>query len=335
MKKQKILISLIIFACILMVATIVNAADVTAEKIVSSTDGSISFLFSNLDLESDNEYEWSISKKSNETSDDWYSLNDLDVEKNEATVNVLVTNEKNLEILKSTNTAYISIRKKNETTNILNSYKVDLTVPLLKAYKYVYVLGENDDNVERIQGLYGITGKDISYIFQKIEDPDIVNNYIDNNHNLNNLKLAEEKDMPELNDSRWKNLIHTDAWGDTTDKIKKVLNLEDGLYYLWLTGKSDSVKTINGYAVIEIGTVTKINKEEPKQDTDKEDIKNDETSQTTQKNQTITAQKDQTTATYKTLPNTGIGMALIGSVILVIVGGIALLAKYHKYRDIK
>ena len=62
----------------------------------------------------------------------------------------------------------------------------------------------------------------------------------------------------------------------------------------------------------------------------KEEVKEDEKG-----NEGQTNSKDPTVAPNKTLPNTGLSIALIGGILLVIVGGVALLAKYHKLRDVK
>ena len=105
---------------------------------------------------------------------------------------------------------------------------------------------------------------------------------------------------------------------------------DNELYILYIKAKDSNSKIIYGYKIWPFD-----GKKVAESYTDNKDTN---TPSNTQKQETVVPaidKKDTTTATYKTLPNTGLGMALIGSVILVIVGGIALLAKYHKYRDVK
>lgn len=67
----------------------------------------------------------------------------------------------------------------------------------------------------------------------------------------------------------------------------------------------------------------------------KENEKSNDGQDDTKSNDGQTYTKDPTVAPNKTLPNTGLSVALIGSLLLVVVGGVAVLAKYHKLRDVK
>lgn len=333
-KNKRIVVSVIVFAFILLIATISNAAEVKVEKVVPSTDGGINFIFSELSLESGANYQWAIEKSQNVTITNWYDVLAPEYDTGTVKVSVLSTNANHLEILKSTDTAYITIRKVGETTNLLDAYQVDLTLPLLKAYTYVYVLGQNDDNVEQIKGPYGMNNANISYMFEKIEDANIVNKYIDNNHDLTQLELAGIGDIPNLNNSQWKTVKHTYAWGYVTEDIKDELNLEDGLYYLWLKGSDTGVKTVYGQAIIEVGTVTKITSTtDGGKDTTEGNNENKETPKTEQ--QTSTTGKTDSTIANKILPNTGISIAIVGTILLVTILGIGALAKYYTYKDVK
>ena len=154
------------------------------------------------------------------------------------------------------------------------------------------------------------------------------------------LSLKGYDDFPSLTNSLWKS-AHQGVFESSDARILyNELPTEEGLYYLWLKGSGTDIKSVYGQAIIEVGTVTKITTEQPKTDkTDKTD--NTETGNkpatTTDKTTSTPTTKatDTTTATYKTLPNTGVSMVLIGSILLMIIGVIALLSKYHKYKDIK
>lgn len=154
------------------------------------------------------------------------------------------------------------------------------------------------------------------------------------------LNLKDYDEFPSLTDTSWKS-AHEGVFQNSDARIlMNELPSEGGLYYLWLKGSGTGIKTVYGQAIIEVGTVTKIKKEDKQDETpsSQTDENNDSKGNNNQKQETpssTTGKKDTTTATYKTLPNTGLSVALIGSILLVIVGGLALLAKYHKYRDVK
>lgn len=194
MKKQKILLSVIIFAFILLIATIVNAADITAEQIVTSTDGSMDYLIKGLNLEEGSSYEWAIEKTSNATIENWYEILNPEYSTGTVKISLLTSNQKQLDVLKSTDTGYITIRKVGEDTNIIQNYKIDLKLPLLKTYtvyKDTWFDTAPTNPAYDIKKIYGILAKDMSFMWEKITDADIVNNYIDNNHDLSRIKSKE------------------------------------------------------------------------------------------------------------------------------------------------
>lgn len=190
MKKQKILISIIIFAFILLIATISNAA-VTADQIVTSTDGSVEYLIKGLDLEEGSSYEWAIEKTSNATINNWYEILNPEYSTGTVRISLLTSNQNQFNVLKSTDTGYITIRKIGEDTNIIRDYKINLRLPLLKTYtvyKDTWFDTAPTNPAYDIGKIYGILAKDISFMWEKITDADIVNNYIDNNHDLSRIE---------------------------------------------------------------------------------------------------------------------------------------------------
>jgi len=154
------------------------------------------------------------------------------------------------------------------------------------------------------------------------------------------LNLKDYDEFPSLTDTSWRS-AHEGVFLNSDARIlMNELPSEGGLYYLWLKGSGTGIKTVYGQAIIEVGTVSKINKDEKKEENTSSEIdKKDNSKETTAKKDSTPAQttgkKDTTVAPNKTLPNTGLSVALIGSILLVVVGGVALLARYHKYRDVK
>ncbi len=368
MKKKNVILSVLVFIGILLISTISNGAEeIKVEKSVPSTDGSIVFLFSGLTLEDGASYQWAIEKSSTATIENWYSVNAPNYTTGEIQINVNATEKNHLSILKSTDTAYITIKKVDEETNLVEPYKVDLTLPLLKTYMITksswYGTAPNNPAHE-IKTIYGIKSENVKFLWEKIDDADIVNNYIDNNHDLSGLKLKGIESFPSLTNTKWKS-VHE----------RGVIHLneeptEDGLYYLWFMGNDTDIKTIKGYAIMEIGKVEKIVNKAPAtenqggntqtpstggQSTDTQNPQESGNSGATNQNPTSGNQNngssteqtpstgtsstqkvadDGTTAKTK-LPNTGKGIILVMAMILIIITGGISKIKYNTYKDIK
>ena len=332
-KKILMILAIIVIAIILLVTNqnSVKAAEVTVEKIVTNTDGSIDYIIKGLTLEEGESYQWAIEKAQNATITNWYDVTAPEYSNGTIKISVLSTNANHLAILKATDTAYITIRKKDETTNVLSEQKVDLTLPLLKAYTV-----KNTGNTLKsltafeITGVYGIVGSNVSYKLEKISDANIVNNYIDNNHDLSGLKLKGIESFPSLSDTSWKS-INRDPFG-SYGITNGNLPTEDGLYYIWLKNSSTGIKTVYGQAVVEVGEVKKI---QNSKDTDgnEETPKETTTEQTDDKKDNTGKVIDTTTAT-KILPNTGKEI-VIGIVFALGVISLVIYTKCKKYKDIK
>lgn len=333
MKKQRMIVSVIVFAFMLLIATISNATDIKVDKVVPSTDGAINFIFSGLVLENGANYQWAIEKSQNATIENWYDVLAPEYETGTVKVSVLSTNANHLEILKSTDTAYITIRKVGETSDILSNYKVDLTLPLLKIFtieKNVWYGSAPTNPAYDVTAIYGINAKNISYTWEKITDANVVNNYIDNNHDLSGLPLKGKESFPSLTDTSWKSIANNDTFNKSKGSIPyNQVPTENGLYYLWIQASDTNVKTLYGQAIIEVGNVTKIT-----ETTDKKDENKDNKDNKDNRNTTVTGKTDPTIAN-KILPNTGVSIAIIGTILLVIILGIGALAKYYTYKDVK
>lgn len=355
MKKQKILISLIIFAFILMIATIVNAADtftttdgIVVTKVVEGYKGDIDLKISNIELSSEGNYVWGISDTSVDTDvKRWFPLGNYNIRNNTATINLVTSENEILAILRKTNTAYIFIKNTKDESYIINNLEVDLTLPLyhscdlyewLKSY---YIIGGNLTSVEQWKGVtYNI--KNAYYKFKKITDSNLINKY--NNAIENGIPLEEvfqitESDIEDV-EADWQNCTRDYNYPYT--KIdKEKLPTDDGLYILYIKAKDTDSKMLYGYKIWPIDgkkvPIDNNNKQDetPSSQTDENNGSKENNNQKQETPSSTTITKDPTTATFKTLPNTGLSIALIGSILLVIVGGVALLAKYHKYRDVK
>lgn len=318
----------------------VRAAEVTAEKVVTSTNGTVDYIIKGLELEQGASYQWAIEKSPTATITNWYDVSAPNYTTGEVRVSILSTNETQLEILKSTDTAYITIRKSNDTSNVLSSYKVDLTLPLLKSYvleKSIWYDRKTLGNpAYKVTGVYGIRGN-ISFKWEKITDSNIVNNYIDNNHDLSGLKLKGRESFPSLSDTSWKSVVKSIA--GEYQILNREIPEEDGLYYIWLQGSAEGTKTIYGQTVVEVGKVTKIEKNSETENNNGKDS-NVETSSGGTNNKTgieaskINTVSDSTTAT-KILPNTGKKVMLVVILSMLVIISLIIYRKCKEYRDIK
>lgn len=334
MKRRNIICFAIVFIIIILIATISNATDITVQKLVPSTDGSITFNFSNLELEEEQDYQWAIEKSKTAKIENWYDIMNPNYKKGEVQINVNATNKNQLAVLKSTDTAYITIRKAGETTNLLEAYEVDLTLPLLKAFN------TKDSGLGGIElrTVYGISSKNIKCYWEKITDAEVINNYIDSNHDLSRLKLKNIESFPSLSNTNWKlpsfrSETITSIYA--SDKPK-----EDGLYYLWLMANDTNAKTIKGYAICEIGEVKKITNSTNKEpEASGENTSN--VDKTTKPTTTPTSSSGKTatttdaTTSKKQIPFAGKGVALVVSILVILIIGYISRTKYNSYKDIK
>ena len=277
LKTKKLIIALMLLLAVLLIPNMVKATDdeITIDRITTSTDGSISFVIKGLELDNTSNYEWNIEKIITTEKENWYQATAPDYENGEIRIDVNASNAKQLKVLKSVDNAYISIRKVGETKLILEDEKVDLTLPLLSTYKVtksVWYGTAPKNPAYEVRTIYGMNKNNVAYCFDKITDADLVNNYIDNNHNLEGLNLATISEIPDLSDTRWKSVTKKSNTFDYSEIENTDLPTEDGLYYLWLKGNDseNGVKTIYGYTIIEIGEVKKIDKTDTDTDNDDE-----------------------------------------------------------------
>ena len=113
-KKILMILAIIVIAIILLVTNqnSVKAAEVTVEKIVTNTNGSIDYIIKGLTLEEGASYQWAIEKVQNATITNWYEVTAPEYSTGTIRISVLSTNANHLAILNTTDTAYITIRKK-------------------------------------------------------------------------------------------------------------------------------------------------------------------------------------------------------------------------------
>ena len=344
-KNKKIILSVIIFAFILLITTISNATEtfttddgIVATKKVEGYNGSIEIQFSNIPLNSEGNYVWAIGETS--VKDDiakWYSLGDFSVSNKTAKISLVVTERGILNILRKTNTAYLSIKDTKTENYIVDTLQVDLTLPPYHAFNLYewlgnyYLIGGSLSSVDQWEGAtYNI--KNAYYKFVKVTDESLINKYneaVQNKTSIENVFSITVDDVENITD--WENCTSDHTYPYT--KIdKEKLPTDDGLYILYMKAKDADSKMVYGYRIwplepktISTGTQGSINGNT---------AGGDENNKNTITGNNATEKTDPTVAN-KILPNTGASIAIIGTIVLVIVLGIGALAKYHTYKDVK
>ncbi len=361
MTKAKILmIFFVIVSSLIIFPNKTNAVTVTSEKVVTSTNGSVDYIIKGLELEEQASYQWAIEKTQDAQITNWYDVTAPDYTTGTIKISISISNENQLAILKTTDTAYVTVRKVGETINLLENYKVDLSLPILKTFG----TGKSDvyRGIYEIVTIYGMKASNVSFKFEKITDVNIINNYIDNNHDLSGLDLKGIENFPSLSDTTWKSVHQKYSYNVESEKgqiIDTEVPAENGLYYLWLLGNEDGIKTLYGQAIVEVGEVTKINTNTGNNDNSNSNNNNNNQNQQTsgitnsgtsnsgtKDNKTSNSgttnngiqnnsnQKDTTIATG-TMPKAGITTGII--LIEISVVGIVIFTyyRYNKLKDIK
>ena len=346
MTKAKILmIIVLVISSVLVLPNMAMATTetVTAEKIVTSTNGSVEYIIKGLNLDEGSSYQWAIEKTKEADRTNWYDVTAPEYSAGSIRITISAGNKELLTILKSTDIAYVTVRKAGETSNILENYKVDLSLPVLKVfnvYKSAWYHSTNTNPAYEINTIYGMKASNVSFKWEKITDANIINSYIDNNHDLSGLNLKGIESFPSLSDTSWKS-VHQKY--DNMELETGIINnneepTEYGLYYLWLKGSAEDVKTIYGQAVLEVGEVEKIN-ENVSNNNGGSDNKQEETKQQTSEssnnqNYQTTGSNDQTTAKGE-LPKAGVSVGIVTTLILVLGVAILVYFRYNKLKDIK
>ena len=287
MKKTKAIAMIVVF--IMLVSTILNCVaigsvnaeeTVNIKKVVTSTNGTVEYEISGLEIEEGHEYQWGIVKTKGDTINDdkWNDV--LAPNFNTKTIKATVDSTKYLDILKASDDAYISVKEKGKTTNILDEAKVDLSLPLGKSYSVEkskwYNRNVPSNPAFSIDSVYGISPSEIQYGWEEITDASIINSYIDNNHDISGLNVKGKDEIPSDTSTIWKSITTIDSFG-TGGLKNSQLPADDGLYYLWLKNSSSNIKTVYGQVIVEIGEVKKVTNNTDGQNADNQNTDNQNT----------------------------------------------------------
>ena len=250
-RKNKTLLFSVIFLILLLIPGMVKATEqfttndgIVATKIVENTDGTIDFKFTNIELSAEGQYTWALGTTS--SADDvkkWYTLGDYSETKKSAVLSLTPSVSDIKKVLRTTDTAWLFIKDEGNENLIVDALKVDLKLPLLKAFKITKSTWYNpnvpNNPAWEISNTYSITK--YYYKMVKITDNSLIEQFNTNNGDLNSLPLATLEQAPEVG---WQTCMYTD------EVPNSAIPKDGGLYYLWVKGKDTDSKTVIGYTVV-------------------------------------------------------------------------------------
>lgn len=274
--QKKVILFIVLLLGILLIPSVVNGAykdtftatnGITAKKVVNNADGTIQLQFENIELVSGNSYTWSIGKTS-DVNNVSYTANLETISSTNKTVTIdLSTSVSSIAtLLKETNDAYISIKNATTGAYVVQALKIDLTLPAMKAFKVnkvtesnsnlAYTLSANGNATKTLPTTYGI--KDVSYKFVEITDVDVLTKYnkaITDKTDLSTLTCFATPD--KAGNSGWKTGTSNNTGSEEVSKtgiLASDIPTKQGVYYMWLKGEGQGIKTVYGYSIISVDT---------------------------------------------------------------------------------
>ena len=168
MKKTKyIILLLIVLLLVIVVPNTANATDgVDVTRTVTSNNGSMSFMFSGLTLDTTHEYQFGLTATTAAEVAEWYTI----TEYTESTINVAVlsTTDSMREVINLTDTGYITIKDVTADTIVLEPYAVDLKLPYLQVANFTVIENGTEYSYDYLFNI-GIRNADVSEAYYQYQ----------------------------------------------------------------------------------------------------------------------------------------------------------------------
>ena len=241
---KKVLVSLIILLLLIEISGItVNAANekivinktVTPYKDVTLEDGGgeIVININNFTPKKDANYKFKL--EFNELVTQWYDISQDNIDVHKMTIMLEKSKTDIFNILKITDEAYLTVQEiiNEETNTIIDKQKVDIKLPLSKAFK----VGHPAGGYNKIDCIYDLD--DIYYKYEKVNDEETLEKYLDSFKSIEDAQYIEGVYWGYYMD----NVIDTldmdgkcpqDGWEQLTDGVTSTKPSEEGLYFLWI-----------------------------------------------------------------------------------------------------
>lgn len=253
MKKIKVFVILIISILLLSLANFSNATTVNVSRDVYSNNGSMKFNFTGLSLDVTHEYEFGLTKTVASQVETWNLITEYTA--TTASIDVVTSNKKLIEVINAVDTGYITIKDKTTDKVVLNPYAVDLKIPYLQVTNYMVLSNGEDLNNKKINvPLRAGENSKAYYQYEKITDEKIIGKYKEiksKNGDMLQLQSMLKTQVPTSSWSSW------DYWGSffTTDGSgytqKTITAPSTGLYYMWVYFAGINVKDMYGCILVD------------------------------------------------------------------------------------
>lgn len=250
-KNTKFIVEILIFAIILFIGiTTVNAA-VEVTRNMYSNNGSMKFEFTGLTLDTTHEYEFGFTKTAATEVAKWHLITEYTETK--ATVDITGATNEFADVIRATETGYITIKDKTADTIVLQPYAVDISIPYLNITNYNVI--SNGKEFSRSSGMIQVnfwnnTNSDAYYQYEKITDENVISKFKEiknKNGDYNELSSLLKTQAPSSNWNTW------NAWYyDGTGCTERTVNVPDeGLYYMWIYLAGNNTRNLYGYILVD------------------------------------------------------------------------------------
>ena len=236
MTKVKYLIMLLVIAAFMLLLPNVSNAAVDYTRTIPSNEGTIKINFTGLELDIMKAYEFALVRQCG-TPENWFSIDD-GYTTSEATITLSSATSKIVEVLKATDTGFIYIREKDNTTGtyVLQAQRVDLKLPYLQSLEY----HKNNEEYNLVNMIYGSIGNSYQYTgaahtytkWEKVTNENLVEKFLSIKNNNGNITELEGS------------LPNPPTTGFNTDRTAYHKDKNDGLYLLWVKRTGENCKDI-------------------------------------------------------------------------------------------
>ena len=232
---------------------------VTIERKIETTNGSVSFILTGVNFEEGKEYEYTLSKTRGVPENARFIGISMDYSKKQVMITVtdesyFTTDKEKEYLIRKTNTAYLFVREKGTEKYILEKEMLNLELPLnsVTSVDVINNTGNVNDKglfigVSGSKVLYDFERENISYVFKKIDDTEIITKYQKDKNSESILSNMKQEDIPS---NGWKVLddnrsSRTNAWNDEKSNIyKRSFPTDKGLYVLFLKFEKEGNKVV-------------------------------------------------------------------------------------------
>ena len=251
-RSRYLVITLFIGILLFLIPTVSHAAvDVT--KTVYANNGSAKFNFTGLTLDTTHEYEFGFTKTAATEVTKWHLITEYTA--STATIDITTGTKEFSDVIRATETGYITIKDKTSDTIALEPYAVDLSIPYLNVSNYTVISNGKDLDKNNIQiNLWGPQNSEAYYQYEKITDENVIKKFKEiksKNGDYNELQSLLKTTAPSTNWQKWgyfNGYTINGGYGYT----QRTVNMSDeGLYYMWIYLAGNNIRNLYGYILVD------------------------------------------------------------------------------------